>query len=325
MELPHDARAVLQLLGALPAVERMVFNPNREDSFPWLEKAEHPGYTQIFQALAKLPHLNYLSWPTLVSKSRVRILQKNDYKLFPMLRKLQTRGVPDTLRTLSYHLQDLEELEGILGTGDRYDITDIVAAIAEYQNLRKLDFPFFPADEMKSSDLLHISSKCPKLEVLKLAGGANFSMSIRHPAVMTLIASSLPKLRILDIKVNLRFDAANLRSFALCCPDLEECTVEQFDLLSLSTEETPLFPRLRKLRLNEVMNVDHPDYQSAPAYIKIIKHHMPGLKHFHFFRGYDLDLENAILKGLSEWIKSKGGRSCYNVWFPDSNLESDEE
>lgn len=150
---------------------------------------------------------------------------------------------------------------------------------------------------------MQIPSNCPNLEVLRIDCSDSLRIDLSRTEMST-FATSLPQLRILQLYQVLYFDAADLRLLAACCSDLEECTVDGMELLSLKTEEPPLFPQLRKPHLYEVFDYDstEDDETNLSRYIEIIEYHMPHLEDFYF--ATPDSLEKDINRGLKQWTKS---------------------
>lgn len=305
--MPNDSEAMEQFLDASTGLEQVILTPNCANHKPWVDATEHQGYTRIFIALSKLPHLNHLQWPTITDASRVQAAQEQTTRPFSSLQQLKSRMESDAFGPLLAIISGLKVLDTLVGQqgleddddrNDDYSYTEIFPPIAQCHSLEALEL-YLPGDpEIDGSSFMQIPSNCSNLKVLKISCTSSLRIDLNR-AEMNTFATSLPELRELEICEALYFDASNLRSFARCCSGLEECTIDWMELLSLRTEKTPLFPKLRKLYLYP-RDYSQMDESAESEYIKIIKHHMPRLEDF-----YLDEVEKEINRSLKEWTESK--------------------
>ncbi|KAG6993759.1 hypothetical protein G7Y79_00051g086790 [Physcia stellaris] len=311
-QLPNDSKAMERFLDASTGLEQVILTPNCVYCRPWTDETEDKDYTGIFIALSKLPRLNHLQWPTIIDASRVQAVQAQTTRPFMSLLQLRSRIEPGAFDPLLSILRGLNVLDTLVlqrglddydKSDDDYNDTEILSPIAQCHSLEVLKLVLSRDTEIDGPLFMQIPLNCSKLKVLTMY--SNYGLRINLSAAeMNTFATSLPQLRELHLMVGLQFDASDLRSFARYCSGLEECTVNYMDLLSLTTEEPPLFPKLRLLNLCPDFNRwTKVKKSAAPHYIEIIKYHMPRLEDFDW--GSDQYPERTISRGLKKWTESK--------------------
>lgn len=104
-----------QLFDASTGLEQVILTPNCVNHKPWMDATEHQGYTSIFIALSKLPHLNYLQWPTIIDALRVQAVQEQTKRPFSSLLRLKSRIEPSAFGSLLAILPGLRVFDILVG------------------------------------------------------------------------------------------------------------------------------------------------------------------------------------------------------------------